>query len=131
MRIMTLIPVAALLASCTTAPSPATGERAAARLNQELAGLTAGPAVSCLPSYRADQMTVIDENTVLFRETPSRIWRNELQDTCSGLSSGHTLVLRSAGSSLCRGEIAEVTDLRTGVSYGSCTLGDFVPYTRT
>ena len=87
--------------------------------------------MSCLPNYRADQMTVIDDNTVLFRETSSRIWRNELQGVCSGLASGHTLVLRSSGGSLCRGEIGEVTDLRTGVTYGSCTLGDFVPYTRT
>ena len=130
MRTMMLIPVAAVLAACATAPPPPTGVRAAARLNQELGGLAPGQPVSCLPHYRADQMTVIDENTILFREAPSRIWRNEVQGVCNGLASGHTLVFRHTGGSLCRGEIGEVTDLRTGVSFGSCSLGDFVPYTR-
>lgn len=129
MRTMTIIPVAAVLAACTTAPPPPTGQRAEARLQQQLAGLTAGQAQSCLPHYRADQMSVIDENTILFRESPSRIWRNEVEGVCN-MAGTQTLVLRSSGTSICRGEIAEVTDLRTGVSYGSCVLGDFVPYTR-
>jgi hypothetical protein len=43
---------------------------------------------------------------------------------------GNTLVLRSSGGSLCRGEIGEVVDLRSGVTMGSCVLGDFIPYSR-
>ena len=31
---------------------------------------------------------------------------------------------------MCSGDIATVADLRTGMTVGSCTLGDFVPYTR-
>jgi hypothetical protein len=132
MRGLAFLLVASTLSACATAPQPMPrSERAEARLQEELAGLSAGQPQACIPSWRADQMTVIDDNTILFDETPNRVWRNEVQGTCHLLGAGYTLILRSSGSSLCRGEIGEVTDLRSGVTVGSCVLGDFVPYTRS
>lgn len=132
MRVLGLLLIASTLSACATAPQPmARSERAQARLQEELAGLAAGQPQSCIPSWRADQMTVIDDNTILFRETAGRVWRNDPEGSCHLLGMGYTLVLRSTGSSLCRGEIGEVTDLRSGVTVGSCVLGDFVPYTRS
>lgn len=133
MRTLGVLLVASALTACSTAPQPVErSERAEARLQQELAGLSvAGPAESCIPNYRADQMVVVDDNTILFRETQNRLWRNEVQGSCSSLGMGNTLVLRSSGGSLCRGEIGEVVDLRSGVTMGSCVLGDFIPYARS
>ena len=132
MRTTGLLLIASTLAACTTAPPPMQrSERAEARLQEELAGLVvAGPATSCLPSYRSDQMVVIDDNTILFRDGASRVWRNEVQGSCSSLGMGNTLVLRSSTGSLCRGDIGDVMDVRNGVTMGSCVLGDFVPYAR-
>ena len=132
MRTLPIFLIAFTLAACSTAPEPVQrSERAEARLQQELAGLAvAGPAESCIPNYRADQMVVVDDSTILFRDGPTRVWRNEVQGSCSGLGMGHTLVLRSSGGSLCRGEIGQTVDLNSGVTMGSCVLGDFVPYAR-
>ena len=68
MRVLGLLLIASTLSACATAPQPmARSERAQARLQEELAGLAAGQPQSCIPSWRADQMTVIDDNTILFR----------------------------------------------------------------
>ncbi|HVL78824.1 MAG TPA: DUF6491 family protein [Sphingomicrobium sp.] len=131
MRTLAILLAASTISSCMTAPQPTQrSERAEARLQQELAGLSAGQPVSCIANYRADQMIVIDDSTLLFRDGTSRVWRNDTQGSCNLLGAGYTLVLRSSGSALCRGEIGQVTDLRSGTTVGSCVLGDFVPYTR-
>jgi hypothetical protein len=46
------------------------------------------------------------------------------------LGAGHyALVTRQFSGSLCRGDIATVADLSSGMTVGSCVMGDFVPYT--
>ena len=37
--------------------------------------------------------------------------------------------LNDGGTGLCRGEIAQVIDTSQGFTVGSCSIGDFVPYT--
>ena len=130
-RTFPLLGLAAALAGCSTAIEPAPrSQEAALKLQQTLAGRVAGPAVGCLPQYRQSSMVTIDDNTILFRRG-STYYRNDLPGGCSGLGSGHyALVTRSPTGGLCRGDIATVADLRTGMTVGSCTLGDFVPYTR-
>lgn len=128
-----LLGSAAAVAGCTTSPPPpqmrsAAGEQHLQRL---LAGKTAGTPTSCLPNYRSADMVVIDDNTVLFRDGRSRVWRSEMRGGCNRLGSGfYSIVTRSfGGSGPCGGDIAEIADLSTGVSVGSCVWGDFVPYT--
>ena len=132
MRAIPLLLTAAAMAGCATAPQSAQrSAEAQAELQQLLAGRVAGPAMTCLPSYRSGQMVVIDDNTLAFRDG-SRVYVNNLRGACSGLGSGfYTLVTRSFGGGLCRGDIADVADPSTGMVYGSCVIGDFVPYART
>ena len=75
-------------------------------------------------------MVVIDSDTVLFRESSRRVWRTEMRGHCALLGSGHyTLVTRSfGGGGPCAGDIAELVDLPSGMTVGSCVWGDFVPY---
>ena len=130
MRSLSLVLVAAALNACTTAPPPPPTPEAQAKLESLIAGKVAGQPITCLPSYRADQMVVIDDNTLAF-EDGRRVYVNRMQSGCDRLSSGfYTLVTRSTTPSLCRGDIAEVADISTGTTVGSCVLGDFVPYTR-
>ena len=131
MRSMSVLLLTAALGACTTGPQPGRTANAEAHLQQLLAGKTAGPARSCLPEYRADNMVVIDDNTVLFRDGRT-VYRNDfLGGGCSRLASGFYTLLtkRSGGTGLCRGDIAEVRDLSNGITVGSCIVGDFVPYT--
>ena len=125
---ITLI-AAALVAGCAPVgpPEPRT-PLAQAKLDRWLAGKVAGPPMTCLQPYQASETITIDENTILFRRG-NTLYRNELNGGCNGLGTGfYTLVTKSSGAGLCRGEIATVADVRSGVTVGSCTLGDFVPY---
>lgn len=131
MRSLAIALIASALAACTTAPEPMTrSAEAEAQLNRMLAGKTAGTPISCLPSWRSGNMVTIDDNTVVFRDGPNRLYRNDFGGgTCHRLGTGsYALVTRSHSSSLCSGDIAQVVDVANGFTVGSCVLGEFVPY---
>jgi len=134
MRSMSLLIAVATLAGCSTAPQYAADHaRSEAKLQKELAGRVAGRPVDCLPTFSSADMVRIDDDTVLFRDGPDRIYRNELRGSCSGLGEqGYALVTNSfgGGGRICRGDIARVVDMSTRMNVGSCVIGEFVPYTR-
>lgn len=122
--------VAAGVTACAPAgpPEPRTPQ-AEAKLAQALAGKVPGAPQSCIQPYQTNETITIDDNTILFRRG-STVYRNDPPGGCSGLSSGfYTLVTRSSGTGLCRGDIAQVADVSNGMVVGSCSLSDFVPYT--
>lgn len=126
-----LLGSAAAIAGCTTSPPQPRSAAAEQQLQKLLAGKTAGAPQSCLPTFGSSNMVVIDDNTVVFRDGARRVWRSEMRGGCSRLGSGfYTLVTRSfGGRGPCSGDIAQVADLTTGTTVGSCAWGDFVPYT--
>ena len=133
MRALSLLVTAAALAGCMTQPPPATRTaEGQAELQRLTAGKVAGPAITCLPpTIRSRNMVAIDDSTIAFQDGASRTYVNHLRGACSNLRGGfYTLVTRSSGSGVCSGDIADVADVRTGITVGSCALGDFVPYTR-
>ena len=73
----------------------------------------------------------IDEDTVIFRQSGSRVYLGHMQGGCNMLGQGgYALVTKRVGSSgLCHGDIATVVDTHNGFTVGSCVIGDFVPYT--
>ena len=130
MRSMSLLLMAAALGGCATAPEPVRTAEAEAHLDRLIAGKVASKPISCLPHYRSNDMVVIDDGTVVFKNGRT-VYRNDFMGgSCSNLGRGHyALVTRtSGGSGLCRGDIAEVRDVTAGITVGSCVLGDFVPY---
>ena len=138
MRTFILMLSAASLGSCMAGPpSPQQAmwdQQQAMRDQQELgmrlAGRVAGPPTDCLPSYRANHQMNISDNVILF-DYGGTIYRNDPPGGCPGLGSGqYALVVRPVGSSLCRGEIAQVRDIQSGMTRGTCTLGAFMPYRR-
>ena len=129
MRSIILLGLGASIASCSYAPPVGPSPMAQDKLAKELAGLVPQPAQACLPQYRSQDMIVVDDNTLLFRDGRNLVYRNNVQGGCH-IGAGDTLVTRSITSSLCRGDIAQVTDLRNHMVVGSCVLGDFIPYRR-
>jgi hypothetical protein len=129
MRAIPLLVTAAALAGCTTQPSETTRTaEGQAKFVKLTAGKVAGTPMSCLPSYQTNDMVTIDDSTVAFKQG-STVYVNHLLGPCNGLDSGfYTLVTRSHGSGMCRGDISHVSDIRTGMMVGSCAIGDFVPY---
>lgn len=123
---------AALTASCTYNPvQEVRTPKAQHQLAEALQGRVAGRPQSCIPNYRANQMTVIDDHTILFRDGRTVYVQNP-RGGCRGLGiGGYTLVTRQYGSGqLCSGQINELVDLRTGMTGGACVFSQFVPYSR-
>lgn len=138
MRAIPLLLLGATLVSCTTAPAADTQRSAKnqARFEQLIAGKVAGPPMNCLPSYlNANDMTVLDDSTIAFSRGPSSgpVYVAHMRGPCTGLSGPgpNALVTRQVGASgLCSGDIATVQDTMARITVGSCSFGEFIPYTR-
>lgn len=130
---LALMSFAAFSSSCAVSPEAA--QQAEAKSKMELAkaleGYTAGEPVSCIPNYRSTQMQVIDDDTLLYRDGRT-IYVQHPVSACHGLAVGsYTLVTKQYGTNeLCRGQINDMVDLRTGMRGGACVFSDFVPYTK-
>lgn len=132
MRGIFLLLAGVAVASCsTTAQPPMRTVEGQQKLERILAGKVAGPPVSCLPSYRANDMVAIDEDTVIFKQGSGRAYVAHLQGGCNNLGRApYTLLTRQVGTlGLCHGDIATVVDPINGFTVGSCVFGDFTPYT--
>src|SRR5215212_3842375 len=131
-RSISLLLLGAALVSCTTAPEPTRSAKNEQQFQQLVSGKVAGPAQGCMPlrPRTGDDMVVIDGETVAFKGVGGQVYVNHLGPGCNDVGLGNALVTKQTGSSLCRGDIAQVQNLTSGITVGSCTLGDFVPYTR-
>ena len=132
MKKIGILALAAVAGSCAPSPpNPAMIAREQAHFAQLTADKVAGPPRSCIPSWRADDMIVIDDNTIAFRDRPSRLYVNHMQSGCLGIDHGrNALITRTTSTELCRGDIAQVLDTAAHMVVGSCVFGDFVPYIR-
>lgn len=132
MRIFMLATGVVGLCACATASEPAQrSDKAQATYDRMLSGKVAGKAEKCLPTYRSNDMTIIDDDTILFRDGRT-IYVNQPLGGCQSLSrSGSALVTRNIGPQLCRGDLATVVDNTSGMTLGACSLGDFVPYRKS
>jgi hypothetical protein len=122
-------------ASCTNAalaPSPAQVARSQAHFQELTAGKVAQAPISCLPHQYANDMVVIDENTIAFKDG-ARVYIAHMNGPCSNPGGGGSDALRTRTTGtpgLCRGDIAQVVDTAARMTVGSCTFGDFIPYVR-
>ena len=128
-----LLAAAAALGSCATA-SPeelaAQATRDQAKLASLTAGKAAGPPLECLPQWRSRDMVVVNENVIAFRDGRKRVYINNMRGPCLGLGPNrNAIVTQTTGSSLCRGDIAQVLDTASRTTIGACSFGPFVPYT--
>ena len=130
MRLLIFATAAIGLAACATAMSQPEqrSAKAQATYDKVLAGKTAGRPEKCLPLRSSNDMVVLDDDTMLYRNGRTT-YVNKPLGSCSLLGRGsYALVTRSIGSQLCRGDIGTVTDMTSGMTVGSCAMGDFVPY---
>lgn len=119
------------LAACMGQPMVADRDpRGEARLAHALAGKVAGRPISCLPTYRTDQMEVIDRDTILYRDgRTSYVQHTNGHCYPRGTNSGYYLVMRKFGTNqTCRGDIAQVVDSASRTFAGSCSFNEFIPY---
>jgi len=119
------------VAGCTAAdvkPQPMSPKEQA-ELGRVLDGKVAGKPISCVSSVNGRNLRAIGDSTLVYQIRKDLVYKNELSGRCNGLSWGDTLILNVRNSQYCRGDIARVVNLQSGMLSGSCALGDFVPYT--
>ncbi len=131
MRRVEMLLLAGLAAGCAPQEPVEMSETAQARLAEALAGRTAGPATPCVSQRELRNSRTIGEDVMLFDGPGGVLYVNRPPGGCPSLEYGRTLVTRTTGSQLCRGDIVTVTDPVSGTQYGGCGLGDFVPWRRT
>ena len=123
MRALMLIAATALVASCSRPVIPPGNAFA-----ETVAGRVAGPPQTCISSNPAENLHVIDPQTVAYGYGRT-IYINRLAAACPALSQFNTIIAEaSTGNEYCRGD--RVRGLETGaiIPGPSCNLGDWVPY---
>ena len=102
----------------------------AAARSDPLAGFTPGPEQSCIDVQRVQGPEIVDEHTVLYRQTGGRIWKTGSVGRCPSLQPLSTLVVEIYGGQLCRNDRFRVLTPGTLIPSGYCRFKPFVPYTK-
>ncbi|WP_321327479.1 hypothetical protein [uncultured Parasphingorhabdus sp.] len=131
-KLLLAFPAAVLLAA------PASGgetieltEKQQAKLDKQLEGRSPRKAQSCIDRNDQRKMTVISDDILIFasRRNAKTIYINKPPGGCPG-ADRYIMSYRRTTGSLCSGEIIQLIDNMSGATMGSCTFGDFVPYTK-
>ncbi|MES2987073.1 MAG: hypothetical protein V4808_04130 [Pseudomonadota bacterium] len=129
-----MIRIALPLLLLATAGTGAATERRApssqeARLQRALSGLQPGAPQRCLRRDRAGEMRGFKDE-ILFVGGRSKVYRNRTVGSCGGLARGDIIVTRTFGGDYCAGDFVETRARTGGFVTGTCSLGEFVPYTK-
>jgi hypothetical protein len=120
-----------ILLAAGAAPDPV--ERAgptSSAIAEAMRGRTAGPPVDCISRVGLRSTRAI-AGALLFRGPGGTVYVNEGVAGCRALAFGRSIRTGSTGPRLCRGDIVTAFEPVSGVEYGGCALGEFVPYRRT
>ena len=127
-----LVVAALLLAGCTgDRGSPPSSADTQAGLTAALAGFTPGKPESCAPAGYSRLVATGYGATLLYRDANSPIFRNDTTGGCDRAGHGDVLISHQLLDCACRGDILETANPISRTPTGSCTLGYFVPYTKT
>lgn len=124
-----LLAAAALLASCATDSQRAvTSQNTQAELARALAGRVAGPAVACIDQDRVDGPRIFGAQTLIYRQSGARSWRNDLAGECLSLGRDDIIIVEITNRRLCRNDRFRAISRNGGVPGPFCRLGEFIPY---
>lgn len=97
-------------------------------LARALAGRVAGKPTDCINPQFADGPQIIDDHTLLYRESGRRMWRNDLPAACPSLRPLATIIVKMYGGQLCRNDTFRVLEPGSRIPSAICRFGDFTPY---
>lgn len=130
MRMILAFAAAGLMAGCMEREPVELTADAQAELARELEGRVAGDPQACVQQRDIRGNRSVGEGVLLFDGPSGTIFVNRPAGGCPSLDHGRALSTRTMGTRLCRGDIARVFDPTSGIEFGGCALGDFVPYRR-
>ncbi len=125
MRALILIAAAALATSCSRPAMPPGSGFAAAT-----AGRVAGPAQTCVSTNPAENLHVIDPQTVAYGYGRT-VYISHLAAPCPALSQFNSIIVDAEdGAQYCRGNRIRAREPGAVIAGPTCILGDWVPYTQ-
>lgn len=93
-----------------------------------LAGRVAGTAVRCIDIARIQGPTIVDADTILYRQSGKRIWRTGPVGSCPPLRPLATMIVDVYGGQLCRNDRFRLVEPGLSIPSASCRFRDFTPY---
>ena len=130
MKPVLMLAVAGLVGA-SSAPEPAAlSEEAQGRLDRAWKA-AAEPAVSWVSQRLLRNNRSIGESVILFEGANGRLYVNRPPAGCPSLEYGRSMLTLTPMSQLCEGDIVTIFDPVSRFEYGSCGLGNFVPWRRT
>ncbi|MFZ5619356.1 MAG: DUF6491 family protein [Pseudomonadota bacterium] len=117
-----LIGALSALGCATTGAEPVNDEAAAklAEYNRT------GEKTNCLNTTYIDQITAVDEKTLLIRARVSDYYVVDLSGRCNGATRiSNRFEYTTSTGQLCRNEIIRIVDNTSGFTVGSCGMGEF------
>jgi len=123
-----------LLAGCAATPQEQSRmatehAREEAKIAVALKGLQPGKPRDCIEPRDATS-TEVHGDTILYRTGRQLIYRTDTGGGCFGLSRDDIIVTVSTTGQLCRGDIVRTIDRSSRMPSGSCSFGDFTPYSK-
>lgn len=127
-RIALLLAAALAVGGAGALPAKAPRLTEEERLQKALAGLVPGKPIDCIPLSPTQDSQTFD-GAILYRFGATR-YLNRFSGGCDVRANFDTLIVRSYGSQLCRGDIARIVEAGTPIERGSCVFDDFTPYAK-
>jgi hypothetical protein len=124
----TIVAALAVTALCAVAAPAAEKKPKVDPLTSALAGRVAGKPSECVDPHWTDGPQIIDDHTILYRESGRRIWRADVEGPCPALRPQVTLITRIYGSQLCRNDQFQVLEIGSRIPSAFCRFGKFTPY---
>ena len=129
MKAVLTILTAALAVGCTVNGPVDRMETRSTELAEATAGRVAGSPVSCVGQVGLRNTRTVGE-AILFEGPGDVLYVNHGNGGCGVLEHGRAIRTRNPSNRLCRGDIVTAFDPVSGMEFGGCSLGDFVPYRR-
>lgn len=101
--------------------------RESRELNDILVGRKAGEARQCISIQRVRRSTRFGDDILIYEMRSGDILVNRTRNGCRDVGNA-SLITKTNGDRLCRGQIFEVRDFETGITLSNCAYGDFVEY---
>jgi hypothetical protein len=137
MRTLIMFAAAALCAGCVNESADVEAGQSVmmnaadgGALAEALAGRTAGEPRSCVRLQDVRNTRSAGRDTILFDGPGDVVYVNRARSSCPDIKSWHAIRHRTVGTNICANELIRVFDPNTGIEFGGCSLGEFVPWRR-
>lgn len=100
------------------------------KLQETLAGYTAGEPENCIQQFAIQSVQVFDKIGILYKMSGKKYFLNVPDLGLSSLDDNYVLVTDTRSSQLCNVDIVKLWDQGSRMETGFVGLGKFVPYTK-